>query len=182
MNWVNYLPVYNKRMTETELQWKQFPDFPAYVVSSRGDVLNQRRGTYKRQWADKDGYLRVCLHTQDKKKTRKRKVYLVHRLVASLYDRQYADDKYVHHRDRDRKNNDSSNLCCQSFDDHMLEHHGSKYEQVFVYVRGTDDLVNVAYTIDDAAEYAATTPAIVCDALAGNGASELCPFFEFRKF
>lgn len=86
-------------------EWKTYPEFPTYEVSSNGQVRNKKRGNILKSHEDKDGYLGVCLCYDDKKYHRR-----VNRLVAITFIPNPDNLEIADHIDNDRKNNHVSNL------------------------------------------------------------------------
>ncbi len=85
--------------------WKIIDEMKSYEISENGEI---RKLPYKRllkPFEDKDGYLKVCLCENNRRKYR-----FVHRLVAQTY----IDNKYnkptVNHIDGNKKNNNINNL------------------------------------------------------------------------
>ena len=86
-------------------EWKTYPEFPTYEVSSNGQVRNKKRGNILKSHEDKDGYLGVCLCYDGQKYHRR-----VNRLVAITFIPNPDNLEIADHIDNDRKNNHVSNL------------------------------------------------------------------------
>lgn len=83
--------------------------FPRYEVSECGAVRNKRTQYELKQWMNADGYMNVC--PQRGVKDRKGILCLVHRLVLKAHEPNVeADTLTVDHIDRDRSNNNLTNL------------------------------------------------------------------------
>lgn len=86
-------------------EWKIYPEFPTYEVSTYGQVRNKKRGNIIKQREDKDGYLVVNLSFEGKKYHRR-----VNRLIATAFIPNPDNLEIADHIDRNRKNNHVSNL------------------------------------------------------------------------
>lgn len=88
------------------------------IVSSIGDIYTQKRenprkngrkdnrnGKKLKPSKDKYGYLRVVITNNGKRKT-----YLVHRLVARAFLKDYNNELQVNHKDGNKINNNLSNI------------------------------------------------------------------------
>jgi len=76
-----------------------------YTISEDGKVYNKKFKRYLKGYKDVEGYLRIFLRNDDKKQT-----YRIHRLVALHYIDNPEDKPTVDHKDRDKLNNNVSNL------------------------------------------------------------------------
>jgi len=88
-------------MTEN---WKIIEDYPNYMVSDKGRVININRNKILKQHKTA-GYLRVSLSNKGKVRH-----LLVHRLVAMAFLGTPPDGYEVNHKDRDKLNNSVDNL------------------------------------------------------------------------
>jgi len=80
-------------------------DYPNYLIYEDGRVYSKKYKRFLKPYSDKDGYYMVGLC-----KDGKRKLCKIHRLIA-LYYLPLVDGKdYVDHIDRDKTNNNISNL------------------------------------------------------------------------
>lgn len=100
------------KYTDNELQqeqWRQIDGYDGlYEVSDFGRVRSLKFGKTRvlRSYKDKDGYLKVNLW-----KDGKRKPFSVHRLVASTFIHNDDESKnQVNHKDENKQNNRASNL------------------------------------------------------------------------
>jgi len=80
-------------------------DFPNYAISTYGHVLNTKTGRILKPSIDTHGYYKVIL-CNNKKKTIKR----IHKLVCNTFLDNIYNKKCVDHIDRNRKNNNITNL------------------------------------------------------------------------
>lgn len=80
---------------------KPISGFPGYKISSSGKVTGPEGKTVKSR-PDRDGYRRVDLYKDGKRFTR-----FVHTLVNKAYN---GGSGEVDHNDKDRSNNNASNL------------------------------------------------------------------------
>ena len=92
-------------METTEI-WKPIIGYEPYVVSSYGQVKNNRTGKILKQKIDKYGYLSITIYNTNKEK----KSYTIHRLVASAFIQNPNNLPQVNHKDEDKKNNRVDNL------------------------------------------------------------------------
>lgn len=85
-----------------------------YKISNFGNVKSidridsnnrKRKSQIIKQWYDKDGYCRVSLRFNKKKKN-----YQIHRLVAMAFIENLENKPQVNHKDGNKKNNNVSNL------------------------------------------------------------------------
>jgi len=81
-------------------EWIKIPDYPNYSVSNYGNIKSDRFNRILKPCKQKNGYLRVCLCSNEVKP------HLIHRLVAITF----LGDGIVDHIDRDKTNNHISNL------------------------------------------------------------------------
>ena len=97
-------------MEEKEI-WKDIEGYEGmYQVSNMGNVKslnynNTGKEGILKPWKNKDGYLQVQLY-QD----RKRKMYLVHQLVATAFCENPMGFTVVNHKDENKQNNCMENL------------------------------------------------------------------------
>ena len=85
---------------------KMIKDFPNYVINSDGTVMNTTTGRYLKAEITSNGYARVTLSAFGKVKR-----YLLHRLVAELFNEGRTTDRnIVNHKDTNKLNNKSTNL------------------------------------------------------------------------
>ena len=96
---------------------KDVPEYEGiYAIDDMGDVWSLYFGKVKKLKANYDsgGYLQVKLYKDGIKKP-----YLVHRLVAKVFLQDYSEDLEVDHIDRNRSNNNISNLQMLPHADNM---------------------------------------------------------------
>ena len=104
-------------------EWRTIEEFPRYQVSNYGRVKSCI-GIDKILTPNKvQGYLIVKLsNTPIGKGKYIQKCFKVHRLVAKYFCEGYAEDKQVHHIDRQRDNNFYKNLLCVTKAQHAAIH------------------------------------------------------------
>ncbi len=85
--------------------WKPIDGYYNYEISSRGRVMNVKKGKLLKSFLKSDGYLEVylCLNS---KKTHKS----IHRLVANAFITPKANKLLVDHVNGDKNNNNIKNL------------------------------------------------------------------------
>lgn len=88
-----------------DILWKNFWLGDRYIISSRGQVFDQKLDRPVAQHINKDGYAKVTLRVGDIRKT-----YSVHRLVAILFIENVLDKPTVNHKDGNKINNYVDNL------------------------------------------------------------------------
>ena len=76
-----------------------------YAATSCGKVYSYRAKKFLKPTKNKDGYLRVGLC-----KDKKRKWYYIHRLIAEVYLPNPENLLFVNHKDEDKSNNCVNNL------------------------------------------------------------------------
>ena len=86
-------------------QWRLISEFPNYMVSSCGRVMNIRRFRVLRPLNNRCEYLYVDLYSNVKTSHKK-----IHRLVAEAFILNLTDLPCVDHIDRNKLNNHISNL------------------------------------------------------------------------
>lgn len=96
---------------------KPIPFNTNYKISKSGNVFKPD-GTEMHQF-NSSGYKQVCISPPDGSR---RKVFGVHQLVAMTFDPSYTSDCVVHHKDKNKLNNNINNLECKSRSEHSKEH------------------------------------------------------------
>ena len=86
-------------------QWRLISEFPNYMVSSCGRVMNIRRFRVLRPLNNRGEYLFVDLYSNVKTSHKK-----IHRLVADAFILNSTNLSYVNHKDKNKLNNQLSNL------------------------------------------------------------------------
>lgn len=85
--------------------WKILSDYPNYSVSNLGNIKNNKKNTIIKPSIHKSGYLVVQLFKEGK-----RKCSTIHRLISQEFLENFDKTKYIDHIDRDKTNNNISNL------------------------------------------------------------------------
>ena len=85
-------------------KWRQISDFPNYIVSSFGNVMNVKTNKMMKL-CNKGGYYHVGLKNENNKKT-----FKVHRLVSLAFIENIENKQEVNHKDKNRLNNNTTNL------------------------------------------------------------------------
>ena len=87
-------------------KWKEIQGFEGlYKISNEGKIYSNKINAIMKTYINNNGYECVQLT-----KNKKRKHFLVHRLVAGAFCSGYQDNLVVNHIDGNRLNNRSSNL------------------------------------------------------------------------
>jgi hypothetical protein len=89
--------------------WKQIIEYPNYSISNFGYVKNTRFDRILKNSKDGSGYLFVDLY-----KNGKRKWFKIARLVGEYFLDNFNPSLEIDHIDRDKQNNNISNLRCVS--------------------------------------------------------------------
>lgn len=111
-------------------EWKVIKDFPRYQISSHGRVKSLI-GHEKLlcPFVSTKGYLSVKLSRRTGVKGKYfSKSFKVHRLVAEYFCDNFSEKMEVHHKNRNRRDNRSSNLICLTRKEHIEIHKGSSQQ------------------------------------------------------
>jgi hypothetical protein len=110
-------------MLNRELDMIAIPGFPYYFVKGT-DIVSQKWNKYRilKQVLQK-GYLIVCLQDANGKQFVKK----VHRLIAQAHLADYSEDLEVDHIDRNKSNNEISNLRMATHTENMHNRNGKGY-------------------------------------------------------
>jgi len=87
------------------MRFKEIKDFPMYWIFEDGRIWSNYRGIWLKPWKSDQGYLKVEL-----KRDKKRKSCKLHRLIAINFIPNTKDKPCVDHKDGIRTNNKLSNL------------------------------------------------------------------------
>jgi len=110
------MPTGNRTRSDDENEWRRIANFPGYRINSTGVVLGRRTsGRPLRQWTDKDGYARVTLYCEGRKKHRG-----VHVLVLEAFAGPRPSGLQASHIDGDPTNNAVGNLAWESVSQNNL--------------------------------------------------------------
>ncbi len=93
---------------------KPIDGYPDYEISVSGDVYNRKTGRKLKNTVSENGYHRVCLYNN-----KVGRMTNVHRIVAQAFIENPANLPHVDHIDRDRSNNNESNLRWVTRSDNM---------------------------------------------------------------
>lgn len=103
--------------------WRDIPGFEGrYLISNLGRVWSNVTGKELRQQYHNHGYMSVALTLRDG--SGKKKMFLVHRLVAESFLPNADGLPTVNHKDGDKRNNQKSNLEWMSY----AENHKHAYK------------------------------------------------------
>lgn len=129
-------------------KWKNITDYEElYQVSNLGKIKNVKRNKIKKATLNKDGYYVVKLSKNNKKK-----VYLIHRLVAKEFIENKNNYDIVNHKDENKINNKAENLewCTTKYNNNygtrMYKYNTKKYinEALILLKSGkTKDVIDI---------------------------------------
>lgn len=91
-----------------------FVGYSNYAVTEDGKVFSFNSNSFKLLKEDKNGYIRVYVSKDSKKKW-----FLVHRLVALAYIPNPENKKTVNHKDGNKSNNHVSNLEWSTYEENL---------------------------------------------------------------
>lgn len=110
--------------------WKVIDEFPDYEVSNYGNVRRKFRRLegykYLKPQLTERGYLAVILYNN---KTKKRKRFRVHRLVAKAFIPNTDNKPQVNHKDMNKKNNHVENLEWCTNQENCIHYHLHKNDK-----------------------------------------------------
>lgn len=91
-----------------DIEMRDIPGYEGLYAATKhtGQIWSYRRNIFLKDRADKDGYRRITLHTEDKKM----KTYQVHRLIALAWLPNPENYDLINHKDEIKTNNDVDNL------------------------------------------------------------------------
>lgn len=90
------------------MSWKTINTNPEYLINENGEIFSTKTNRIIKVFPDKDGYIKAHLYDKSKGKYVN---YLIHRLVLENFVGPAPVDKpEVHHKDRNRANNNVENL------------------------------------------------------------------------
>ena len=135
----------------------EIEDYPNYLIYPNGDVYNKKSNRLLKQSPDKNGYLKVCLSNNGKKKTIK-----IHRLIAIHYIPNPDNKPCVDHINHNTQNNNISNLRWVTIRENSSNRtdqneyigvykKGDKYQAV-IYIDGTLKHLGIYDTPQDASD------------------------------
>lgn len=178
-------------MTESE-NWKDVVGYEGlYKVSDKGNVYSigrigapgrKRGGRILKPGYDKDGYLRVYLCKNGKRKTR-----FIHRLVAGVFLPNPNGLQQVNHRDEVKDNNNVENLewCTREYNNN----YGTRTERISKKVRAVNVETGEVITFNSTQEagrkgYHSSAVSAACRELYKAGTGKLvgdgCTYKGFR--
>lgn len=99
---------------ELEEIWKEVEENNDYLISSKGRVYSLKRKTYLKPHKNRDGYLRVWLYKNNKKK-----MVFIHRLVACAYIPNPLNKPQVNHENGIKNDNRVENLSWMTRSENM---------------------------------------------------------------
>jgi len=83
----------------------EIQDYPNYLIYPDGKIFNKKRKIFMKSNPDSTGYVRIGLSNSEGLKP-----FLIHRLIAIHYIPNPENKPAVDHIDRNKQNNDLSNL------------------------------------------------------------------------
>ena len=109
-------------MSEVET-FVKIDGFEKYEVSNLGKIRNIKSGKILKPQLDRDGYLRLCLYENNKRKN-----LFLHRIIATTFIDNPEGKPCVNHIDENKLNNDLRNLEWCSVRENMI--HGTRTKRV----------------------------------------------------
>ena len=123
-------------------EWKDIKDFEClYMVSNYGRIKGIKRNNILREGYNQKGYSQVCLTKYNKKKT-----YKVHRLVAQAFIPNPSNLPEVNHKDKNKKNNNKSNLewcTCDYNINYSLSKKVAQYDEQDRFIKAWESISNI---------------------------------------
>ncbi len=158
--------------------WKEHENYKGiYLISNYGRVKSIKSQKDVTNIIDRDGYLYVVLHNK-----RKRKRFMIHRLVYELFGNDFDPNNEVHHIDHNRSNNWIGNLCANSKREHLAHHLGEEYIEIDIYSTSPRQYLHTAFSVENASRYTNILPEIIREAIHGDGTHWACDNFSFVTF
>lgn len=154
--------------------------FSMYEIREDGQVFSKRSNRFLKPWKDPDGYLRLCLTTDDGKK----KGMAVHRLVAMTYLPEYSDDLTVDHINCDKEDNSVGNLQMLTASENISKSHRDGIHEVCAIGRSKkiyafkDGIGALFPSISQAAKILGLDPRNISQIL--NGRGRYCHGYTFK--
>ena len=93
----------------------EIQDYPNYLIYDDGRVYSKNKNIFLKPYICSNGYYMISLYKNNKKK-----MFLIHRLVALHYISLVNGKNYVDHIDRNKTNNDISNLRWVNNSENMI--------------------------------------------------------------
>ena len=123
------MKLYHLSIESYHVKWKTIEDYPNYEVSNTGKIRTKLTRKERKFRSDKDGYQEVVLY-----KDGVRYYVKVHQIVAKTFLRAKKDKLEVNHKDKDRRNNDVSNLEFMNRQENMAHRYanltsGEEYQE-----------------------------------------------------
>jgi hypothetical protein len=122
----NVWNVFHEFMKYGDWYPRPIPNYSNYFIDRFGNVYDNNMNYILPYYNHKDGYLTIYL-TDD---FGKHHVWLLHRLVAYVYDSNWNQNCVVHHLDENKHNNNDWNLECMERSDHSRMHSEIKYRDM----------------------------------------------------
>lgn len=90
--------------------WAEIEEFPNYLVSNYGDIINIKFNRILKPRSNSKGYSHVVLFNEGY-----RKEFYVHQLVAAAFIANYRPKIHIQHMDGNKQNNKITNLRIRAF-------------------------------------------------------------------
>jgi hypothetical protein len=114
----------------------ELENYTNYILYKDGKVWSKKTNRFLKSWVSKNGYVKVCLsQLKDKQLT---KQFYIHRLLAKYYiPNDDKEKKYIDHIDRNKTNNELTNLRWVTHSENMcnvnIRKHNNTGEQYIGY-------------------------------------------------
>lgn len=125
-----------------QIDGKVIPEYPNYIVTKEGKIYSVNKKGYMR-FTERDNFYVVILKNNNVKLN-----ISVHVLVAKLFIPNPENKPYVHHINRDKKDNRVENLCWSTASESIKEHNDKIAKSVCQYDLNGNFIKEFASAVD----------------------------------